>query len=62
VAVLTHRAEAVGIDTFTLSPRRDDFNEDLRSFGVDELRAALQVQLAPQDARRFLSSAGAISA
>jgi hypothetical protein len=62
VTVLTHRAEAAGIETFAMSPRLDDFNEDLRSFGVDELRAALQVQLAPQDAARFLSSAGAISA
>jgi hypothetical protein len=61
VNVLTHRAEAAGIETFVLSPRLDDFNEELRSFGVDELRAVLQVQLAPQDAARFLSSTGAIS-
>lgn len=62
VTVLTHRAEGAGIETFALSPRLDDFNEDLRSFGVDELRAALQVQLAPQDVARFLSPAGAIFA
>jgi hypothetical protein len=61
VTVLTHRAEAAGIETFALSPRLDDFNEDLRSFGVDALRAALQAQLTRQDAIRFLSSAHAIS-
>jgi len=62
VTVLTHRAERAGIETFALSPRLDDFNEDLQSFGVDELRAALQFQLAPQDAARFLLPAGAICA
>jgi hypothetical protein len=62
VTVLMHRAEVAGIETFTLSPRLDDFNEDLRSFGVAELRAALQAQLAPEDAVHFLSLAGTISA
>jgi hypothetical protein len=32
-----------------------DFNEDLRAFGLSALRAALRIQLAPQDAVRFLS-------
>ncbi|MBV8534880.1 MAG: toprim domain-containing protein [Alphaproteobacteria bacterium] len=62
VTVLAHRAERAGIETFALSPRHDDFNEDLRAFGIDALRAALQLRLAPQDASRFLASAGAISA
>lgn len=62
VTVLTHRAEAAGIETFTLSPRLDDFNADLRSFGVDEIRAALQPQLERQDVARFLSPAAAIPA
>ena len=62
VAVLTHRAERAGIETFALSPRLDDFNGDLRSFGIDELRTALQAQLPPEDAIRFFSLAGAISA
>jgi hypothetical protein len=26
-----------------------DFNEDLRGFGLDALRAALRIQLAPRD-------------
>ncbi|MDA8232176.1 MAG: toprim domain-containing protein [Magnetospirillum sp.] len=54
VTSLTERAEAVGIETLTLSPRLDDFNEDLRTLGIDELRAALRIQLAPQDVIRFM--------
>jgi hypothetical protein len=30
-----------------------DFNEDLRAFGVGAVRAALRIQLAPQDVVRF---------
>jgi hypothetical protein len=33
-----------------------DFNEDLRRLGVDHLREALRVQLAPDDVPRFLRS------
>ena len=33
---------------------RDDFNEDLRGLGIDALRAALRVQLAPEDVARFM--------
>ncbi len=51
---LTERADADGIETITLSPRLGDFDEDLRAFGVDELRAALRIQLAPQDVVRFM--------
>jgi Toprim domain len=54
VTSLTERAEAVGIETLILSPRLDDFNEDLRTLGIDELRAALRIQLAPQDVIRFM--------
>jgi hypothetical protein len=54
VMSLTERAEAVGIETLTLSPRLDDFNEDLRTLGIDALRAALRIQLAPQDVVRFM--------
>jgi Toprim domain len=56
VTVLRQRAEAVGIEAITLSPRLGDFNEDLRTFGVDDLRAALRNQLVPQDVVRFLLS------
>ena len=51
---LTERAEAVGIEAIALSPRLGDFNEDLRRFGIDDLRAAVRIQLAPQDAIRFM--------
>jgi hypothetical protein len=58
VATLTERAQAARIQAFTLSPALADFNEDLRRFGVDHLRAALCPQLAPEDVARFLSSIG----
>ncbi len=51
---LTERAQADGIEAITWSPRRGDFNEDLRAFTLDSLRAALRVQLAPQDVARFM--------
>jgi len=60
VATLTERAHSAGIETLTLSPALDDFNEDLRQLGVDELRAALRVQLIPKDVPRFLSSKDAL--
>ena len=50
---LSTRAKEVGIEAITLSPRLGDFNDDLRAFGVDDLRAALRHQLAPQDAQHF---------
>jgi len=56
---LTERAEAAGIEAFSLSPRLGDFNEDLHAFGIDDLRAALRVQLAPQDVVRFILWAAA---
>lgn len=54
VTALTARAEAVGIEAIAWSPRLGDFNEDLRTFGLDELRATLRIQLAPQDVIRFM--------
>ncbi|MFZ5680507.1 MAG: DUF7146 domain-containing protein [Pseudomonadota bacterium] len=59
---LVQRARAAGIEAIPLSSRLDDFNEDLRSFGVDELRAALRIQLVPADVIRFLPSAVATTA
>ncbi len=41
--------EAAGIEAIALSPRLGDFNEDLHVFGLDALRAALRIQLAPED-------------
>ena len=53
LAALTARADAVGIEALSLSPRMGDFNEDLLAFGLGALRAALRIQLAPQDVARF---------
>ena len=53
LAALTKR-EAAGIEALALSPRMGDFNEDLRAFGLGALRAALRIQLAPQDVVRFM--------
>jgi hypothetical protein len=59
VAVLSGRAQSVGIKAIALSPRLGDFNEDLRALGITELRAALRIQLAPQDVVRFILGATA---
>jgi len=53
-ATLLNRAQAAGIEAIPLSPRLGDFNEDLHVFGLDTLRAALRIQLAPEDVSRFL--------
>jgi hypothetical protein len=53
-ATLTERARAAGIEPIALSPKRGDFNEDLRHLGLDDLRAALRVQLVPEDVARFM--------
>ena len=55
-ASLIDRARAAGIEVIVLSPTLDDFNEDLRWLGVDELRAAIVPQLAWEDVARFLES------
>lgn len=53
-AVLSNRAQAAGVEAIPLSPRLGDFNEDLHIFGLDALRVALRLQLAPEDVSRFL--------
>lgn len=52
---LIERADAVGIEAITLSPQLGDFNEDLRTLGIDALRADLRVQIAPEDVARFMT-------
>jgi hypothetical protein len=54
VAGLFDRAQSAGIEGIVLSPQYGDFNEDLRNFDINALRAALQIQLAPEDVVRFL--------
>ncbi len=55
---LTERASAAGIEAITLSSALGDFNDDLRASGLDQLRAAIRVQLAPQDVARFMAFSG----
>ena len=57
MATLCNRADAAGIEPFVLSPCFDDFNEDLRRFGLEGLRGSVRRQLVPQDLERFLVSA-----
>jgi hypothetical protein len=57
VASLDARAEALGIETVVLSPRFDDFNDDLCRLGIDRFRASVLPQLVSQDMARFMSSA-----
>jgi hypothetical protein len=54
MAGLFDRALAARIDAVALSPQGDDFNADLRRFGIDALRAAVRVQLVPEDVARFM--------
>jgi len=54
--ILTQRAADAGIEAIALSPRLGDFNEDLHVLGLDALRAALLMQLVPEDVVRFLHS------
>jgi hypothetical protein len=56
MASLSSRAEAAGIEALGLSPRFDDFNEDLRRLGVEVLQASVRQQLVPQDVVRFMTS------
>lgn len=51
---LLRRADAAGIDAVPLSPQDDDFNADLRHFGIKALLASIRVQLAPADVARFV--------
>jgi hypothetical protein len=53
-ATLTSRAGESGIEAFPLSPTLGDFNENLRTLGIEDLRTTLRRQLLPQDIVRFL--------
>jgi hypothetical protein len=57
-ARLADHAKACRIATIRLHPRLCDINDDLRAFGVDDLRAHLRPQLAPVDAARLLADVG----
>ena len=51
---LIDRAGKAGIEAITLSPGLEDFNEDLRGLGIDALRSAVRIQIAPEDVSRFM--------
>jgi hypothetical protein len=53
---LIDRAQMDAIEAMVLSPQCGDFNEDLRNFDINALRATLRVQIAPEDVTRFLST------
>ena len=56
MASLVDRATAVGIEALCLSPTLEDFNEDLRKLGINAVRAAVRMQIAPEDVARFMES------
>ncbi|MDI6025957.1 toprim domain-containing protein [Corticibacterium sp. UT-5YL-CI-8] len=51
---LLERAAGVGIETVVLTPRLEDFNEDLRRYGPDALTTLMRRQLVREDASRFM--------
>ena len=59
---LRERACLAGIEALVWTPRRGDFNEDLRALGPDALRTDVQAQLVLQDAARLVPrmSAGTV--
>ena len=52
--ILRDRAHQFGIDVIRLSPQLADFNDDLRLVGISSMRAAVRIQLVPQDVARFM--------
>jgi hypothetical protein len=58
VETLLNRSGEAGIDAVTLTPQLDDFNEDLRTLGLDAMQRSLRIQVAPQDVARFMEPAG----
>jgi Toprim domain len=57
VRTLLERAYGAGIEAIALSPQLGDFNDDLRTLGLDTIQASLRVQIAPQDVARFMEPA-----
>lgn len=55
VDALSDRARAAGIEALTVDASLGDLNDDLRLLGREALGAAIRLQFAPEDVRRFLS-------
>ena len=51
---LVERAIGAGIEPLMLTARLGDFNDDLQRLGRDQMRAAVRVQLAPEDAEQLI--------
>ena len=62
VANLIDRSREAGIEAITLSPRLGDFNEDLRALSIDALRAAVRVQIVPEEVVRFMALEASVTA
>ena len=54
---LARRLNEAGIEAVVLSPRLEDFNEDLRLHGSEALRTLIRPQLVHEDAGRFMAVA-----
>lgn len=54
---LIERASDAGIEAIVLSPAMEDFNDDLRHFGLDAVRASIADQLLRRDRFRYLKRA-----
>ncbi|MCA3581713.1 MAG: toprim domain-containing protein [Bradyrhizobium sp.] len=54
---LIERANVVGIEAIVISPALGDFNEDLRTLGIEHLRQQSRIQIASQDIARFMALA-----
>lgn len=54
---LIERTNAVGIEAIVLSPQLGDFNEDLRTLGLDSLRGQTRMTIDPRDVVRFMEQA-----
>ena len=57
---LSTRAEAIGIEAIRLLPTLGDFNDDIRAFGAEAIRATLRPHLAPEDVDRLFCCPAAI--
>ncbi|WP_196260081.1 DUF7146 domain-containing protein [Pelagibacterium limicola] len=54
---LVARANEAGIEAIVISPQLGDFNEDLRTLGLEALRSRTRMQIGPQDVQRFMTLA-----
>jgi hypothetical protein len=52
---LVERARAAGIEAIVISPRCGDFNEDLRTLGLDAFRSRTRMQVSSRDVARFMA-------